>query len=668
MGKTFDANDILDITDDLQDQIEDLECKVDRCCSKSPINCGNGITLYKGYNCGHWQFKSLIAGDNITITENECEITISSTGGGGGSFTCSDLNSCTTTNLPEGSNLYFTNERAQDAVGNILTNSPQITFTYNDGTPSISAAFASNNISQFTNNAGYITCSDVNSCITGTQNQVLYYNSSGNLTSSQYFTREPNGDTQIIGDSAGQDGGYLGLNQLGKSYFGVYSAGVLYNHFWADVTGTGWNWNGNNFMLPLNDGNPNYVMITDGSGVLSFVDVNTLVTGGSGTVTSVELSAGTGISLSGTNPITTSGTITVTNSAPDQVVSLTQGGTTTITGTYPNFIISSADQYTGTVTSVGLVTGTTGTDVNVGGSPVTSSGNITLNIPTASGSNRGALSSTDWTTFNNKAASGVNTDITSLNSPALGSATATTQSISDNSTKVATTAFVNSFFNADNFRRVYSDLTGFGTAISANTDIGTDFRITVGNTGSTARDTASYSNALGVLNFLTNTNAGGRVCMYSFGWYLGSKVTSHKSKLKIPVLATNAQNFYSGIGLVDNTQFSATTNGVMVYCVNGVNSGNWVIQTMTSSVSTTFNTSVTPVADTFTTIEIQINAAGNQVRVFFDGVEPSGIGYPITTNIPAASATQLFGAVCIEKSNGTTSRTLSVDYIDSKQY
>jgi hypothetical protein len=38
--------------------------------------------------------------------------------------------------------------------------------------------------------------------------------------------------------------------------------------------------------------------------------------GGSGTVTSVQLAAGTGISLTGTNPITTSGTITITNSNP----------------------------------------------------------------------------------------------------------------------------------------------------------------------------------------------------------------------------------------------------------------------------------------------------------------------------------------------------------------
>ena len=59
-------------------------------------------------------------------------------------------------------------------------------------------------------------------------------------------------------------------------------------------------------------------------------------------------------------------------------------------------------QYPGTVTSIGLSTSTTG--VTVGSSPVTSSGTITVNIATASASAAGLLSSTDWTTFNNKQA------------------------------------------------------------------------------------------------------------------------------------------------------------------------------------------------------------------------------------------------------------------------
>jgi hypothetical protein len=110
-----------------------------------------------------------------------------------------------------------------------------------------------------------------------------------------------------------------------------------------------------------------------------------------GTVTSVDLTAGTGISVSG-GPITSSGSITVTNTAPDQVVSLTGAGTTSISGTYPNFTVTSNDQFTGTVTSV------TGT------APVVSSGGNTpaISMAQATGSVDGYLSATDWTTFNSK--------------------------------------------------------------------------------------------------------------------------------------------------------------------------------------------------------------------------------------------------------------------------
>jgi hypothetical protein len=43
------------------------------------------------------------------------------------------------------------------------------------------------------------------------------------------------------------------------------------------------------------------------------------------------------------------------------------------------------------VTSVGITLGTTGTDVNVSGSPITTSGNITINIPDASATARGVV-------------------------------------------------------------------------------------------------------------------------------------------------------------------------------------------------------------------------------------------------------------------------------------
>jgi hypothetical protein len=62
--------------------------------------------------------------------------------------------------------------------------------------------------------------------------------------------------------------------------------------------------------------------------------------------------------------------------------------------------LDSSTYGTGTVTSVGLSSATSG--VTIGSTPVTTSGTITLAIATASGSQNGLLSSTDWTTFNNK--------------------------------------------------------------------------------------------------------------------------------------------------------------------------------------------------------------------------------------------------------------------------
>lgn len=62
-------------------------------------------------------------------------------------------------------------------------------------------------------------------------------------------------------------------------------------------------------------------------------------------------------------------------------------------------------------------------------------------LPIANGGTGGLTASAARTALG-AAASGANTDITSLSAPALGAATATTATAGDNSTKVATTAFV----------------------------------------------------------------------------------------------------------------------------------------------------------------------------------------------------------------------------------
>jgi hypothetical protein len=121
---------------------------------------------------------------------------------------------------------------------------------------------------------------------------------------------------------------------------------------------------------------------------------------GTGTVSGLSLSG----SVTGSGNLTLGGTLALTSS--DVTTGLgytpvTNARTLSINGTVFD-LTANRSWNVGTVTSVGLDLGTTGTDISVANSPITSSGTITLNIPTASATNRGALSSTDWSTFNNK--------------------------------------------------------------------------------------------------------------------------------------------------------------------------------------------------------------------------------------------------------------------------
>jgi hypothetical protein len=125
---------------------------------------------------------------------------------------------------------------------------------------------------------------------------------------------------------------------------------------------------------------------------------------GTGTVTSVGLSLPSIISVTN-SPVTTSGTLTGTLTT--QAVNSIFAGPSSGAAATPTFrALTTADipalPY-GTVTSVAALTlGTTGTDLSSTVANSTTTPVITLNVPTASASNRGALSSTDWTTFNNK--------------------------------------------------------------------------------------------------------------------------------------------------------------------------------------------------------------------------------------------------------------------------
>jgi hypothetical protein len=163
--------------------------------------------------------------------------------------------------------------------------------------------------------------------------------------------------------------------------------------------------------------------VTIGTGV-SFAAGTLSATGSGGTVTSVSGTGSVnGITLTGT--VTSSGSLTLggtlsgignsqlTNSTISGVslggnlFDLTAGtGVSFSVGTTYNgsaAITINATGTGGTVTSVAALTlGTAGTDLSSTVANSTTTPVITLNVPTASAANRGALSSTDWSTFNSK--------------------------------------------------------------------------------------------------------------------------------------------------------------------------------------------------------------------------------------------------------------------------
>jgi hypothetical protein len=171
------------------------------------------------------------------------------------------------------------------------------------------------------------------------------------------------------------------------------------------------------------NGSGGFSNVTIGTGV-SFVAGTLSATGSGGSVTTVSVVSANGFAGTVANPTTTPA-ITLTTSisgvlygngtalaaATISAPLAYSAGTLSIpvATASANGYLSSTDWTTfnnkgsGTVTSVAALTlGTTGTDLSSTVANGTTTPVITLNVPTASATNRGALSSTDWSTFNSK--------------------------------------------------------------------------------------------------------------------------------------------------------------------------------------------------------------------------------------------------------------------------
>jgi hypothetical protein len=174
-----------------------------------------GNTLTPTVSLGSFSTTNLSEGSNLYYTDERVDDRVASLlqNGTGITWTYNDaggtltpavsLGSFSTTNLSEGTNLYFTDERAQDAVGTSLTDSSTIDFTYTDGSNQISAAVIANTSTQkieVTKNSG---------AVVGTRKQLNFIEGT-NVT---LTIADDAGNDQVDITIAASGGGGSGLTQ-----------------------------------------------------------------------------------------------------------------------------------------------------------------------------------------------------------------------------------------------------------------------------------------------------------------------------------------------------------------------------------------------------------------------------------------------------------------------
>ena len=339
-----------------------------------------------------------------------------------------------------------------------------------------------------------------------------------------------------------------------------------------------------------------------------------LVSGGSGTVTGVTATAPV-ISSGGTAPV-----ISMSAASSSANGYLTSADWTTFNNKTSN---------TGTVTSVAALTlGTTGTDVSSTVANSTTTPVITLNIPTASATSRGALSAADWTTFNNKQPAGTY---------ATGTGTASGTNTGDNAINTLYSGLVSNATHT-------GDATGSTalTLATVNSNIGTFNTVTVNGKGlvTAASNTVYLTAEADTLATVTGRGATTSTAVTFSGGITGN-------------LTGNASGLSSILSIASGGTGTATPS--LVAGTNVTISGTWPNQTIasTSTAATYTRTTFTATASqTIFTVAYTVGYA----EVFHNGVLLTGSEYTAAngTSITLGTAAALNDIVEVIAYNTTT--------------
>ena len=308
---------------------------------------------------------------------------------------------------------------------------------------------------------------------------------------------------------------------------------------------------------------------------------------------------GSGVtSVSGTAPVTVTGTTT-------PVISMAKAtGSTDGYLAAADFAAFSA-KGSGTVTSVAALNlGAAGNDLSSSVATGTSTPVITLNVPTASASNRGVLSSADWTTFNGKAP---------LASPIFtGTPAAPTATGGTNTTQIATTAFVTTAVAGKEPSLGNPGSDGY---VLSSTAAGVRSWVAAGGGGGWNQTLPVASGGSTGAILITNENSSTSPFMHAFSSTNGTAGNNL-------FLGTSAGNFTLGSGSTGNTGIGSLSLAGLTSGTDNVGVGT---NALPSLLNGTGNVSVGKDSGT------QLSAGSYNVALGLNALQRSGAG--VTANV-----------------------------------